>query len=255
LLNKTLKYLGIGVTKGSGIMLDIAKGAFKFVKNKSIDFIKDKLNFASGEGMNTFSGFTQTSGYGSRKDPFTGKTTFHKGIDFGGALGAISKAVTGGKVDFSGFGRSGSGYGGYGNAVAINSGPYTHLYAHLQEALVKAGQSISAGQKIGKMGSTGQSTGVHLHYEVRKKGTMDTINPKKFLEGGSIPGGNVSGNVKKWINQAMARTGVTGRNWVRGLSYIIQRESSGNPRAVGAPTSTGTAKGLMQLKDFNINGN
>src|SRR5699024_10832548 len=79
LLNKTLRYLGVGVTKGSGIMLDMAKGAFKFVKKKSIDFIKDKLSFASSEGLNTFSGFTQTSGYGSRKDPFTGKTTFHKG--------------------------------------------------------------------------------------------------------------------------------------------------------------------------------
>ncbi|MED1711710.1 tape measure protein [Bacillus thuringiensis] len=81
---------------------------------------------------------------------------------------------------------------------------------------------------------------------------------KKKLEGFTSffsGGGSVSGNVKKWIVSAMARSGVSGANWVNGLSWIINKESSGNPNAVGAMTSSGTAKGLMQLKDFNVKGN
>lgn len=68
--------------------------------------------------------------------------------------------------------------------------------------------------------------------------------------GGSAP----SGNLAQWISAGMARAGVSGTEWRNGLNWIIQKESSGNPRAVGAPTSDGTAKGLMQLKHFNYKG-
>ncbi|WEA47290.1 transglycosylase SLT domain-containing protein [Priestia aryabhattai] len=84
------------------------------------------------------------------------------------------------------------------------------------------------------------------------------INPLTYLqgkaEGGSF-GAAPSGNLAQWIAAGMARAGVSGDAWRTGLNWIIQRESSGNPRAVGAMTSTGRAKGLMQLMDMHTRGN
>jgi murein DD-endopeptidase MepM/ murein hydrolase activator NlpD len=116
-----------------------------------------------------------TSYFGYRSDPFnSANAEFHPGIDFKGERGDAAKCTANGKVVFAGW------YGGYGNCVRISHGnDLETLYGHLSRITVKVGQEVIAGQKIGEIGSTGHSTGTHLHYEVRKNGKA--INPIKFL--------------------------------------------------------------------------
>ena len=116
-----------------------------------------------------------TSFFGYRSDPFnSAHAEFHPGIDFKGARGDEARCTANGKVVFAGW------YGGYGNCVRIAHGNnFETLYGHLSHINVKVGQEVTLGQKIGEVGSTGHSTGTHLHYEVRKDGRP--INPKNFL--------------------------------------------------------------------------
>lgn len=108
--------------------------------------------------------YTMASGYGYRRDPIYGTTKFHEGLDFAAKTGTNVYATGDGVVEAADR-RS-----GYGNCIDIAHG-YNYLtrYAHLSEILVKAGQSVKRGDLIGKVGSTGKSTGPHLHYEVRFK--------------------------------------------------------------------------------------
>jgi len=116
-----------------------------------------------------------TSYFGYRSDPFNSSSAeFHPGIDFRGERGDEAKCTATGKVVFAGR------YGGYGNCVRIaHANNFETLYGHLSRISVKVGQEVTVGQKIGEIGSTGHSTGNHLHYEVRKDGKA--INPIKFL--------------------------------------------------------------------------
>lgn len=107
-----------------------------------------------------------TSYYGSRIHPVTGKRKTHTGMDFGASYGSNIVAAASGVVLVSGYNS-----GGYGNYVVINhGGGITTLYAHASSLLVSAGQSVSQGQVIAKVGSTGMSTGPHLHFEVLVNG-------------------------------------------------------------------------------------
>lgn len=97
--------------------------------------------------------------------------------------GTSLSSTVDGKVVYAGFGQKGSGYGGYGNVVVImdSNGDY-HMFAHLDSVGVKVGTTLTRGSYIGKSGNTGNSTGPHLHYEVRRKGKLgDTINPNNYL--------------------------------------------------------------------------
>ncbi len=116
-----------------------------------------------------------TSFFGYRSDPFnSAHAEFHPGIDFKGNRGDEAKCTANGTVVFAGW------YGGYGNCVRISHGNNLEtLYGHLSRITVKVGQQVTAGQKVGEVGSTGHSTGTHLHYEIRKNGKA--INPAKFL--------------------------------------------------------------------------
>ncbi len=116
-----------------------------------------------------------TSYFGYRSDPFnTASAEFHPGIDFKGNRGDEAKCTANGKVVFAGR------YGGYGNCVRIaHANNFETLYGHLSRITVKVGEQVTVGEKIGEVGSTGHSTGNHLHYEVRKNGKA--INPIKFL--------------------------------------------------------------------------
>lgn len=119
------------------------------------------------------SGFqgTITSSYGNRT--FNGKTEFHRGTDIASPLGTRLDAFQGGKVVASGNASSQGYHSSYGNIVVVQSDDGTkRLYAHLQETLVKVGQQIEAGTQIGKVGSTGNSTGSHLHYELYQNGKL-----------------------------------------------------------------------------------
>lgn len=108
--------------------------------------------------------YTMSSGYGYRVDPIYGSSKFHEGLDFAASKGTSVFATGDGRVEFAG--RE----AGYGNCVLINHGyNYVTRYAHLSEIDVKTGEEVKRGQIIGKVGSTGKSTGPHLHYEVRYK--------------------------------------------------------------------------------------
>jgi murein DD-endopeptidase MepM/ murein hydrolase activator NlpD len=120
---------------------------------------------------------SESSGFGVRLDPFTGQPAFHSGQDFAGAFLAPVDATAPGVVSFTGV-RS-----GYGNTVELDHGHgFKTRYAHLQSIFVTVGQPIALGQKLGAMGSTGRSTGPHLHYEVWVNGRAQ--NPMRFLRAG-----------------------------------------------------------------------
>jgi murein DD-endopeptidase MepM/ murein hydrolase activator NlpD len=116
-----------------------------------------------------------TSYFGYRSDPFDGShAEFHPGIDFKGNKGDAAKCTANGKVVFAGWN------GGYGNCVFIqHPNNLETIYGHLSRITVKVGQDVTAGQKIGEVGSTGRSTGNHLHYEIRKNGKP--VNPISYL--------------------------------------------------------------------------
>ncbi|MDQ7014981.1 MAG: M23 family metallopeptidase [Gammaproteobacteria bacterium] len=115
-----------------------------------------------------------SSAYGIRTDPFSGKPQMHKGIDFAGKMGSSIYAVASGVVSWAGKRH------GYGQLVEIQHGNgYSTRYAHGAKVLVQKGELVSQGQEIAKMGSSGRSTGPHLHFELLKKGRQ--INPVKFV--------------------------------------------------------------------------
>jgi murein DD-endopeptidase MepM/ murein hydrolase activator NlpD len=115
-----------------------------------------------------------TSQYGTRSDPFDGTPTMHKGIDFAGQVGTPLYAVAPGKVI-----QAGDRFG-YGKAVEIDNGlGFTTLYAHLSEISVRRGDQVRANDLIGLGGSSGRSTGPHLHYEIRYNG--QPFNPYTFI--------------------------------------------------------------------------
>ena len=116
-----------------------------------------------------------SSGFGYRSDPFNGGAAMHAGLDFRGNVGAPIHAAADGKVTFVGT------KSGYGKVIEISHGNgMMTRYAHMSAWKARAGQVVSAGDMIGLIGSTGRSTGPHLHFEVRIHGRA--VNPRPFLE-------------------------------------------------------------------------
>lgn len=116
-----------------------------------------------------------SSYYGTRTNPFTGRLQFHKGMDFASKSGSDVLSVAGGVVTWSG-----ERYG-YGNLVEINHGNgFVTRYGHNQKNLVTVGDTVKKGQKVAEMGSTGRSTGPHVHFEVLQNGRQ--INPLTFVQ-------------------------------------------------------------------------
>jgi murein DD-endopeptidase MepM/ murein hydrolase activator NlpD len=115
-----------------------------------------------------------SSGFGYRTDPMTGVTAYHSGLDFSASCGTPIKAAGNGVVISAGSN------GGYGNATIINhGGGMATLYGHQSAFAVGSGQTVTAGQVIGYVGSTGKSTGCHLHFEVRVSG--NAVDPSGYL--------------------------------------------------------------------------
>ena len=124
-------------------------------------------------GRPTESGWL-SSKFGKRTDPFSGKQEYHKGVDFAGKEGSDVIAVGDGVVSWA------SERSGYGNLVEITHGSgYVTRYGHNKEYLVKEGDKVTKGQVIALMGSTGRSTGSHVHFEVLKNNSQ--VNPARFL--------------------------------------------------------------------------
>lgn len=132
----------------------------------------------AGNGMLTVrpivSSARMSSGFGYRIHPVTGKSQFHKGMDFAAPIGTPIYAPGNGVVTFSGWGT------GYGRYVEVDHGNGTVTrYAHTSANYVNVGDTVYANQQIAAVGNTGRSTGAHLHYEVRQNG--QAINPQTYL--------------------------------------------------------------------------
>ncbi len=116
-----------------------------------------------------------TSSYGKRQDPFDGKGAFHPGMDISAPYGTPIRATADGYISFAGWD------GGLGNCVRIRHGQsgFSTAYGHLHEYFVRPGQSVQRGEVIGLVGSTGRTTGTHVHYSVHYNGL--TVNPYRYL--------------------------------------------------------------------------
>ncbi len=140
----------------------------------------DKNAVPSGAPINSYI----TSGFGGRADPINGGGQFHKGIDFEANVGDPVRVVADGVVSFAGV------KSGYGNVVDDDHGNgYVTRYALNSRLVVKVGDLVRVGQEIAKAGSTGRSTGAHVHFEVWEGGRV--VNPRKFLGKGPTPVGVV----------------------------------------------------------------
>jgi murein DD-endopeptidase MepM/ murein hydrolase activator NlpD len=116
------------------------------------------------------------SAFGNRDDPFSGRRAFHAGLDFAAAAGTPIHAAGGGTVSFAGFKAE------FGQTVEIDHGNgLSTRYAHASVLKVKAGDIVVPGDAIAAVGSTGRSTGAHLHFEVLRHG--EAVDPRRYLAG------------------------------------------------------------------------
>jgi|GEM_PF-1904912 len=245
-LNLGLKTLGIKKPDGDSFAGKLARAGWNKIKSGAGSFIEKERDAAVplSQGISFGEGFTRTSGFGPRWG------THHAGLDFAAALGSKIRAQAAGTVAFSGFGKKGNGFTGYGNTVLIKGGGgYSYLYGHNSKNLVKSGDAVSKGDIIGLVGSTGDSTGPHVHFEVRKDGKA--INPD------AMTGGGASGGAKAWSPQikraAMQMNENVSLRELNGVVAQIHRESRGNQSIIQSPlvrdinTLNGNpAKGLLQ---------
>lgn len=181
LLNMVMDKISIIKDKAQ-IPTRIVTSGFDYLKKKPLEFIKKAFSESGGGGKPAF-GWPVTSPFGYRVHPITGARKLHGGTDFGAPMGSPVPSTTGGTVSYAGGGWN----GGFGNLVKVRQGMWEMFYAHLSSILVRAGQSIKKGDILGRVGSTGASTGPHLHYETRKNGAR--VNPmslKGFKTGGVI---------------------------------------------------------------------
>ena len=191
-----------------------------------------------------------TSYFGNRDAPTSGASTYHEGIDIAAALGTAVSAFNSGVVQFAGSA------GGYGNQVIIDhlNGLVTY-YSHLNDIMVSAGQTVSAGQQIGTVGSTGISTGPHLDFRTEQNGQF--VDPLIYLNGSSSSSTTSGGDLTSWISQALAITGMYNSQNLANTISLAQGESGGNPAAINLWDSNAAAghpsKGLMQMIDSTFN--
>jgi len=161
---------GVGLSGGSG---DIVKSAVKYVGKQAVDYIKGMFQQAGDFSGTNFGGkFRLTSRAGWRIHPILRTPMFHFGDDLAASAGTPVPSQSGGVVSAAGY------HGIRGNFVKVKSGAYDLIYQHLQKLFVRAGQAVTKGMTLGTVGSTGRSTGPHLHFETWKNGQF--VPPSKF---------------------------------------------------------------------------
>lgn len=165
-----------------GPLIPLDKATMFDSKVKDLDEALDMLDQVKQEARrlplaNPAPGHTVTSPFGVRTDPILGSAAFHSGMDFRAPVGMAARVTAPGKVVRAGWA------GGYGRMVEVDHGNgFSTRYGHLSKILAKVGQTVAAGDEIGETGSSGRSTGPHLHYEVRHNG--EPVNPLRFLKVG-----------------------------------------------------------------------
>ncbi len=180
---------GKGERDVGGPLIPIDSATFFEAKVKELDEALETLDNLRGKARrlplaNPAPGQAVTSPFGVRTDPILGTAALHSGIDFRAPVGMAAKATAPGKVVHAGWA------GGYGRMVEVDHGNgFSTRYGHLSKILVTVGQKVEAGEVVGKTGSTGRSTGPHLHYEVRHNG--EAVNPLRFLKAGRT--------IEKWL--------------------------------------------------------
>jgi len=148
-------------------------------REKQLDILESLLSHRNLDEQTSLSGLPVEKGwisshYGQRKDPFTGQPAMHKGIDVAGKEGSNIVAVAGGVVTYAGS------QSGYGKMVEISHGDgYITRYAHNKQIMVEPGDVVRKSQTIALMGSSGRSTGAHVHYEVYKHGRP--VDPSSYV--------------------------------------------------------------------------
>ncbi len=175
-INKYLKARGLKpIPKSQGGETESDLGSTEEIGSFYEEYLKKMIRLVGFTPMGYPHKGRISSNYGHRENPFTGENIeSHKGLDIKGNYGEVVKTTASGVVKFA------SRRGGYGNCVIINHGNgFETYYGHLSKISVKQGQRVIAGDAIGKIGSTGRSTGPHLHYEVHRNGKI--VNPKSYL--------------------------------------------------------------------------
>jgi murein DD-endopeptidase MepM/ murein hydrolase activator NlpD len=166
-------------TDVGGPLIPIDSAAMFDTKVKELDEALDTLDHLKQEARrlplaNPAPGHVVTSPFGVRTDPILGTAALHSGMDFRAPVGMAAKTTAPGTVVRAGWA------GGYGRMVEVDHGNgFSTRYGHLSKILVKVGQKLAAGDEVGETGSSGRSTGPHLHYEVRHDG--EAVNPLRFL--------------------------------------------------------------------------
>lgn len=187
-ISETLQSAGLAVADDygksdvGGPLVAIDKSTMFDSKVKELDEALDALDRLKKQARklplaNPAAGRPISSSFGVRKDPLIGTLALHSGMDFRAPFGSPARATAAGTVTKAGWN------GGYGRMVEIDHGDgFVTRYAHLSKILVAPDQKVSAGDQVGEVGSSGRSTGPHLHYEVREDG--NAIDPLRFIKAG-----------------------------------------------------------------------
>jgi murein DD-endopeptidase MepM/ murein hydrolase activator NlpD len=189
-IKETLQAAGLPVERDfgkddsdvGGPLIPIDSATMFDSKVRELDEALDALDQLKAEARklplaNPAPGRPVTSAFGVRTDPILGTAALHSGMDFRAPVGMAAKATAAGVVTRAGWA------GGYGRMVEVDHGNgFTTRYGHLSKVLVKVGEKVQAGDKVGLTGSSGRSTGPHLHYEVRRNG--EALDPVRFLKVG-----------------------------------------------------------------------
>jgi murein DD-endopeptidase MepM/ murein hydrolase activator NlpD len=185
-ISNALEDAGLEVGDGKdgigGPLVPIDNPALFDTKVRELDEALDLLDRMKSEARrlpiaNPSPGHAVSSTFGVRKDPLLGMPAMHSGMDFRAPMGSDARVTAAGTVVSAGWN------GGYGRMVEVrHADGFSTRYGHLSKILVKEGQELAVGDVVGKVGSSGRSTGPHLHYEVRRNG--DALNPVRFLKAG-----------------------------------------------------------------------